>query len=182
MEILQDPINEKPSILFDAKSRSNILRNILRVIDAESNRSLVTASVMLMGSNNFVTRLVLPRRQAPGFISRIYEWSAAHLSRPQQSEAIYKLIGYDDSLRALLSHLGPPPFLSHLLFAEFISFGPRTRPSNWLICLSLFRSLYRKLYARTSSERILKPFENEVHAGACSSCLIQSIIEINLML
>lgn len=117
-----------------------VTRNILRVIGAESNRSLVTASVMLTGSNNFVTRLVLPRRQAPGFISRIYEWSAARLSRPQQSEAIYKLIGYDDSLRALLSHLGPPPSPSHLLLAEFISFGPRTRPSNWLVCLSLFRS------------------------------------------
>lgn len=31
-----------------------------------------------------------------------------------------------------------PP--SHLLLAEFISFGPRTRPSNWLVYLSLFRS------------------------------------------
>jgi len=157
MEI-PSPINEGRhfSVLFDIRSQTHA---IFYVIGAESNRSLVIASVMLTGSNNFVTRLVLPRRQAPGFISRIYEWSAARLSRPQQSEAIYKLIGYDDSLRALLSHL-IPSLPSHLLLAEFISFGPRTRPSNWLVYLSLFhsRSLSKIIRAYTV-EKDTKTFQ-----------------------
>lgn len=145
-----NPTRRATSVLFDAKSRRNA--TILRVIGAESNRSLVTASVMLTGSNNFVTRLVLPRRQAPGFILRIYEWSAAHLSRPQQSEAIYKLIGYDDSLRALLSHLGLPTLLTFSSLNLFRLVRAHAHLIGSSISRSFILALYRKLHARTSSK------------------------------
>lgn len=113
-----------------------------------------------------MSRVSFRRGDKPrGFISRIYARRAARFSRPQQSEAIYKLIGYD-SLRALLSHLGPlgfPPPSRHPSLNLFRLVCAHAHLIGSSISHRFALALYRKLYARIPTERILKPFENEAH-------------------
>lgn len=92
---------------------------------------------MLTGSNNFVMRLVSPGRQARGFISRIYARSGIPLPGPLSPTTVGSNLQVNRLRR----------FVTRASLAEFISFRLLARPSNWLACLSLFRSsLDRELY------------------------------------